>query len=121
MATLSATTSDCGYRFLRKVLDFPLNRFLFKQIHPDWGMGLARFVGRNSRKYGENRAIKLEEYLEWGDRMLKKEHCDFCIHGHHHISGIWKTPNGVVASPGEFIKKPTILSLENGGLKLVSL
>ena len=34
--------SDGGYRFLRKVIDLPLNRFLFKQIHPDWGMGLAR-------------------------------------------------------------------------------
>jgi len=113
--------SDRGYRFLRKVLDLPLNRFLFKQIHPDWGMGLARFVGRNSRKYGESRIIKIEEYLEWGDRMLKKEKCDFCIHGHHHISGVWNTPNGVVASPGEFIKKPAILCMENGGLKLVSL
>jgi UDP-2,3-diacylglucosamine hydrolase len=110
--------SDRGYRFLRKVIDLPLNRFLFKQIHPDWGMGLARFVGRNSRKYGESRVIKIDEYLEWGDRMLQKEHCDFCIHGHHHISGIWNTPNGIVASPGEFIKKPAILSMENGGLNL---
>ena len=113
--------SDYGYRFMRKVLDLPLNRFLFKQIHPDWGMGLARFVGRNSRKYGQTRVIKVDEYLEWGNRMLKKEKCDICIHGHHHISGIWNTSNGVVASPGEFIKKPTILCMENGGVKLVPL
>ena len=83
-------------------------------------MALARFVGRNSRKYGESRIIKIEEYLEWGDRVLKKEHCDFCIHGHHHISGIWNTPNGIVASPGEFIKKPAILRMENGELNLQS-
>ena len=44
--------SDFGYRIFRKILDFPLNRFLFSQIHPDWGMALARFVGRNSRKVG---------------------------------------------------------------------
>ncbi|WP_290765162.1 UDP-2,3-diacylglucosamine diphosphatase [Fibrobacter sp. UBA4297] len=113
--------SDRGYRFMRKVLDFPFNRFLFKQIHPDWGMSLARFVGRKSRKIGETRDIKVEEYLEWGNRMLKKENCDYCIHGHHHISGIWNMPNGIVASPGEFIKNPTILCMENGGLKLVSL
>ena len=113
--------SDRGYRFLRRVLDFPLNRFLFRQIHPDWGMGLARFVGRNSRKYGENKAINIDEYLEWGDRFLEKEKCDFCIHGHHHISGIWNRPNGVIASPGEFIKNPTILRMENGGLNLLLL
>ena len=113
--------SDRGYRFLRRVLDFPLNRFLFRQIHPDWGMGLDRFVGRNSRKYGENKTINVEEYLEWGDRILEKEKCDFCIHGHHHISGIWNREHGVVASPGEFIKKPTILCMENGGLNLQPL
>ena len=106
---------------MRKILDLPLNRFLFKQIHPDWGMGIARFVGRNSRKCGEHRVVRIDEYLEWGDRMLKKEHCDYCIHGHHHHAGIWNTLNGVVASPGEFIKNPAILCMENGGLKLVSL
>ena len=84
-------------------------------------MGIARFVGRNSRKCGEHRVVRIDEYLEWGDRMLKKEHCDYCIHGHHHHAGIWNTPNGVVASPGEFIKNPAILCMENGGLKLVSL
>ena len=40
--------SDRGYRFLRRVLDFPLNRRLFRMIHPDLGMAIARFVGRNS-------------------------------------------------------------------------
>ncbi|MBO7383882.1 MAG: UDP-2,3-diacylglucosamine diphosphatase [Fibrobacter sp.] len=113
--------SDRGYRFLRKVLDFPLNRWLFSQIHPDTGMKIARFVGRNSRKYGENCQIKLEEYLDWGDSVLVREKCDYCIHGHHHIAGIWSTEHGTVASPGEWIKKSTFLAMEEGGLKLVSL
>lgn len=113
--------SDVGYRFWRKVLDFPLNRWLFRQLHPDWGMGLARFVGRNSRRYGENKKIRLEEYIEWGESVLVREKCDVCIHGHHHIAGIWNTEKGVIASPGEWIKKSTILRMENGGLELVSL
>jgi UDP-2,3-diacylglucosamine hydrolase len=113
--------SDFGYRIMRRVLDFPPNRFLFKQIHPDWGMALARFVGRNSRKIGESREINLQEYLGWGASILKRKKCDVCIHGHHHISGIWDVEGGVVASPGEWIWKPAILRMEEGGLSLEML
>lgn len=113
--------SDFGYRIMRRVLDFPLNRWLFKQIHPDWGMALARFVGRNSRKIGESRKINLQEYLGWGKSILKRNNCDFCVHGHHHIAGVWDVEGGVVASPGEWIWKPAFLRMEKGGLILENL
>ena len=84
-------------------------------------MALARFVGRNSRKIGESREINLQEYLGWGASILKRKKCDVCIHGHHHISGIWDVEGGVVASPGEWIWKPAILRMEEGGLSLEML
>lgn len=111
--------SDYGYRLMRKILDLPLNRWLFKQIHPDLGMSIARFVGRNSRKYGATREINLSEYLAWGSSVLQQKKCNFCIHGHHHERGIWKVENGIVASPGEWIKKLTFLRLEKSELSLI--
>ncbi|MCF0214888.1 MAG: UDP-2,3-diacylglucosamine diphosphatase [Fibrobacteraceae bacterium] len=110
--------SDFGYRMLRRILDFPVNRKLFQMLHPDWGMALARFVGRNSRKIGESREIRLNEYLNWGNRMLQQGPFDFCIHGHHHIAGIWDTENGKVASAGEWIWNPSYLMLKEGELSL---
>ena len=110
--------SDFGYRLFRRVLDFPLNRFLFRQLHPDWGMALARFVGRNSRKVGESRIIKMEEYLHWANRMLEKTGCSYCILGHHHISGIWNVEKGIVASAGDWMKKLTYLRMEAGELDI---
>lgn len=110
--------SDFGYRIFRKVLDFPLNRWLFKQLHPDWGMALARFVGRNSRKYGESRVIKMEEYLEWASKSMQERNCDFCILGHHHVPGTWNVERGLVASPGDWIKKLTYLQMEAGEISL---
>ena len=112
--------SDFGYRLFRRVLDFPLNRFLFRQLHPDWGMALARFVGRNSRKVGESRIIKMEEYLQWANRMLEKMGCSYCILGHHHISGIWNVENGTVASAGDWMKKLTYLRMEAGELDILN-
>lgn len=110
--------SDFGYRFFRKILDFPLNRWLFKQIHPDWGMGLARFVGRSSRKVGESRIIKMEEYLSWAEKVMKKNGCDRCVLGHHHVAGIWPLSNGVVASAGDWMKKLTYIQMEAGEFNL---
>lgn len=112
--------SDFGYRLFRRVLDFPLNRFLFRQLHPDWGMAFARFVGRNSRKVGESRIIKMEEYLHWANCMLEKTGCSYCILGHHHISGIWNVENGTVASAGDWMKKLTYLRMEAGELDILN-
>lgn len=110
--------SDFGYRIFRRILDFPLNRFLFRQIHPDWGMALARFVGRNSRKVGESRIIKMEEYLHWAECMLRENKCDCCVLGHHHVSGLWTVDGGMVASSGEWIKKLSYLRMEAGEITL---
>lgn len=113
--------SDWSYRIFRKVLDFPLNRFLFRWVHPDLGMKLARFVGRNSRKIGESKKIRLDEYMSWGKSVLKRKQCDYCIHGHHHIPGIWKTEQGTIASPGEWIRQLHYLKMGNGELELVKV
>lgn len=113
--------SDRGYRFLRKILDFPLNRWLFSRLHPDCGMALARFVGRNSRRIGESREIRLDEYLNWGASVLKRHDCSVCIHGHHHIAGVWNVDGGIVASPGEWIWSPAYLRMEDGEISLMKL
>lgn len=106
--------SDFGYRVFRRILDFPLNRWLFKQIHPDWGMTLARFVGRSSRKAGESRVIKMDEYLAWAEKSMKVNKCDLCVLGHHHIAGIWPVTGGVVASAGDWMKKLTYIQMDAG-------
>lgn len=110
--------SDFGYRLLRKILDFKLNRFLFKQIHPDYGMALARFVGKNSRKAGQSKVIKMDEYEQWANAKLKEKNCDICILGHHHIPGIWNVKNGIVASAGNWLEKLTYIRMEKGELHL---
>ena len=110
--------SDRSYRLFRRILNCPLNQWLFRQIHPDWGMALARLVGRRSRKFGAEREIKLDEYLAWAERALEKNSCQVCIHGHHHVPGVWPVRSGLVASPGEWIKKLTYLRFEAGELSI---
>lgn len=113
--------SDAGYRFARKIIDFPLNRWLFRWLHPDAGFALAKFVGGSSRKLGETCEVKLGEYLEIGRKKMLRHHCDFFLHGHHHIPGIWKLETGTVASPGQWIETLNYLKMSGGNLELVTV
>ncbi|MDR2581282.1 MAG: UDP-2,3-diacylglucosamine diphosphatase [Fibromonadaceae bacterium] len=94
---------DASYRLLRKILDFKLNRFLFKWLHPDIGMRLALFVGSNSRVLNKKRIVPEEEYLENARKIMRENGCDTFVHGHNHIAGLWKVPEGVVINCGNWL------------------
>lgn len=114
--------SDRGYRFLRRILDFPLNRFLFSCIHPDIGMRIALRAGNKSRALGKNRPVAIEEYLEAGGKKMKKHQCTYFVHGHHHLSGIWRVPEGHVASGGQWLFSLSYLVYSSTtGLRLVDV
>jgi UDP-2,3-diacylglucosamine hydrolase len=94
---------DGSYRFFRKILDFRLNRFLFKWLHPDIGMRLARMVGSNSRVFNKKRIVPEEEYLSKAREIMQKNSCDTFVHGHNHTGGLWKVPEGVVINCGQWL------------------
>lgn len=95
--------SDRGYRFLRKVIDFPLNRFLFRCLHPDLGMEIALRVGKKSRQLGADCPIEINEYLEAAQKKMKANQCSYFVHGHHHQKGIWNVPEGTIACCGQWL------------------
>ena len=92
-----------GLRFARRIIDLLWNRSLFRGIHPDveWGLPVSDAAAASPGEKG-NRA---EEYLEaaWWDVLHSR---DVCIHGHHHLSGIWmsrkekSSPRAVLFSLG---------------------
>ncbi|MCL2100586.1 MAG: UDP-2,3-diacylglucosamine diphosphatase [Fibromonadales bacterium] len=94
---------DGSYRFLRKILNFKLNRFLFKWLHPDIGMYLSFFVSSNSRDFNKKRIIPEEEYLDKIREIMQKTGCDTFVHGHNHLGGVWKVPEGVVINCGQWL------------------
>jgi UDP-2,3-diacylglucosamine hydrolase len=40
---------DRGYKFIKKIFQSPINQWLFRWIHPDWGMQLGLYWSRRSR------------------------------------------------------------------------
>ena len=79
-----------GYKFIKKVFSSELCQWLFARLHPNFGIGLANFWSRKSRKSrAENDKIFLGEDKEWlvmySKEVLQKEHYDHFIFGHRHM------------------------------------
>jgi UDP-2,3-diacylglucosamine hydrolase len=80
---------DHGYKFLKKVFRNPVCQWLFGQLHPTWGIGLANYFSRKSRaKTGSADEHFMGEDKEWlvvySREVLTKQHYDYFVFGHRH-------------------------------------
>jgi UDP-2,3-diacylglucosamine hydrolase len=76
--------NDWKYRILKRIIRHPISSILFKLLHPDLGMNLARFVGSTSRYAGKNPDTVVDTYKEAAFSILDKTGCDTFIQGHLH-------------------------------------
>ncbi len=81
---------DHGYKFIKKVFSSRLCQWLFARLHPNFGISMANFWSRTSRKAGgEKDKIRLDDDKEWlviySKEILEKEHFDHFIYGHRHL------------------------------------
>ena len=81
---------DYGYKFNKKVFASSICQWLFARLHPNFGIAVANFWSRRSRKVnGNTDEIFLGEENEWlaiyAKEILIKEHFDYFIFGHRHL------------------------------------
>ncbi len=82
---------DHGYKLLKKVFRNGFCQWLFGLMHPTWGIGLANYFSRKSRKKtGADDDVFLGEEKEWliiySREVLAKKHVDYFIFGHRHYA-----------------------------------
>ncbi len=106
--------SDWKYRIAKKIIRSPLNNFLFKLLHPDWGMALARFVGSTSRYAGSGKKVDLLEYQKAAFSILRREHCDVFIQGHTHHKKIAKQDELLFVNCGDWLFEMSYLKITDG-------
>ncbi|NER10093.1 UDP-2,3-diacylglucosamine hydrolase [Muriicola jejuensis] len=81
---------DKGYKRMKKVFTNPVARWIFRWLHPDWGVRLAQYFSvKNKLISGEEDKEFLGEENEWlvqyAKRKLEDDHFDFFIFGHRHL------------------------------------
>lgn len=116
---------DIGYKRLKKVFAHPLNQWLFERIHPNLGIGLARFWSGKSRALYPEAPAFLGKDKEWllayANRKLDSVAADFFIFGHRHIPIDYTLKNGVARyiNTGEWLYACSYAVFDEGQLELL--
>lgn len=81
---------DKGYKRMKKVFTNPISRWLYRWLHPDFGVALAQRLSLKNKLISGNEDIKfLGEDKEWlvqyCKRKLETKHYDFFLFGHRHL------------------------------------
>ncbi len=81
---------DKGYKRMKKVFTNPLAKWLYRWLHPDWGVRLAQYFSVKNRLISGDEDINfLGEDKEWlvqyAKRKLESQHYDYFVFGHRHL------------------------------------
>jgi len=81
---------DKGYKRMKKVFTNPFSKWLYRWLHPDWGVPIAQHLSvKNKLISGEDDKAFLGEENEWlaqyARRKLESKHYDYFIFGHRHL------------------------------------
>jgi UDP-2,3-diacylglucosamine hydrolase len=115
---------DYGYKFIKKVFANKFCQWAFARLHPNFGIGLANYFSRKSRKVNAVNDLKfLGEENEWlavyCKEYLQKEHIDFFIFGHRHLPLEIKVgENSVYYNLGEWINHFTYAVFDGNNIEL---
>ena len=110
---------DHGYKLLRGILRNPVAKGLFRWIHPDVGIPLARAVSHTSRHHAprpdRTEAALLEQVaLPW----LTQGH-DAVVMGHFHLPLHHRGPEGEFLILGDWLERRTYARLAEGRFSLL--
>ena len=116
---------DHGYKFIKKIFRNPVCHWLFGQLHPTLGMGLANYFSRKSKeKTGSSDEHFLGEDKEWlilfCKEILQKEQFDYFVFGHRHFPIDFKlTDSSRYINLGDWIRTFTYASFDGNDMQLL--
>jgi UDP-2,3-diacylglucosamine hydrolase len=81
---------DKKYKMMKKLFTNPLSKWLFRWLHPDWGVPLGQYLSQKNKLISGDEDVKfLGDDKEWlvaySKRKLQEEHFDYFIFGHRHL------------------------------------
>lgn len=109
---------DRGYRLLKRILRHRINIWLYRQIHPDIGIPLAKLASASSRAYTDQRALKLVMEYEQVAQQKLSQGFDAVILGHSHYPILRRFGDKIYLNIGDWIIHFTYGVLQEGKLTL---
>jgi UDP-2,3-diacylglucosamine hydrolase len=109
--------NDIGYRMIKPVLRNKLNIWLYRWLHPDIGVKLARSSSRTSRDYTTSKHFEEQGMIEYATRKIR-DGVNIVIMGHRHQPNVVTIENGLYINLGDWISYNTYGELSNGAMTL---
>ncbi len=116
--------ADHGYKFIKKIFRNPICNWLFGQLHPTLGMGLANYFSLKSKqKTGNSDEHFLGDDKEWlliyCKKILQTQHYDFFVFGHRHLPlDIKLNEKSRYINMGDWIRNFTYASFDGNDMQL---
>ena len=110
--------NDLGYRLIKPVLRNRFNIWLYRWLHPDIGVRLARGSSRTSREYTSNKHYGEEEGMIREATRKIREGVDIVVMGHRHKPRFQQISHGVYLNLGDWISYNTYAVLRDGTIEL---
>ncbi len=109
---------DLGYRLIKPILRSRLNILLYRWLHPDIGVRLARGSSRTSREYTSNKHYGEESgMLRFAEERIRAG-ADIVVMGHRHVPRLQEVAGGVYINLGDWISHQTYGELCDGTMLL---
>src|SRR5439155_4205664 len=109
---------DLGYRALKRVLRSPVSIALYRWVHPDLGIPLARWASRGSRASRAGRALDGERlYREIAVPRFRAGY-DAVMVGHFHHAVERREGEHAFFVLGDWMRHFTYVELERGEFRL---
>lgn len=118
---------DHGYKFMKWVFRNPLAQWAFHRLHPNFGIGLADYLSRRSRrKTGHKDAIDHGDqeylYIHAQEVLKKKPEIDYFVFGHRHFPKYRSVgENTIYINLGDWMRYYTFLEVDDLGARLMAM
>lgn len=110
--------NDLGYRLIKPVLRNRISIWLYRWLHPDLGVRLARGSSRTSRQYTAHKHYGEEEGMIQYATAKINGGVDIVVMGHRHQPGIHRINQGTYLNLGDWITHNTYGELAQGRIDL---
>lgn len=82
---------DRKFKFFKKIFTNPLCQWMFRWLHPDIGMAVAKWWSRDSRLAQDGEPLVFHGDKEWliihSREVQRQQPHDYYVYGHRHIAG----------------------------------
>lgn len=117
------STLEKKYRIMKAIIHHPVSQWIYRKLHPDWGLALADYFSRLGPKH-KYEALTLkpanQEYqMLFANDCLKHTHYDYFIFGHRHIPyQVQLTQNSEILNVGDWLQFNTYAVFDGISMKL---